>query len=214
MFDEIEYLPSIYPASFFDVSIAAHFGSKFDFKKDGDKYVVPNFSELIDENNDHVFSLQYSKNTLRFHFLIKSPFEGVSVKNYEKEDSIELFIVSQNTEIETVHPFVHHFVFFPQPVAEVAGMEITKFKGGAIRDLAPSKSLSCATNFGANTYESLIELGADAIHGLSLKPETTLRICYKINRTKNDPIHWFRSSKNMKIADYPFLWPRVVLQKK
>ena len=152
--------------------------------------------------------MQYDDASLRFLFECDFPFQTTSVKNYAKEDSIELFVVTNNLDHDSIHPYVHHLLLFPSAIEGVHLIELTKFRGVAQREMISNDMCTVNTTLGSKKYSIELEIPFIHLHGIHNKTKE-IGFGYTINRYKGERQHFSLSSHTMSVVNHPSSLARV-----
>ena len=176
-----------------------------------EKYLIPDFSSLLDQETGIIFHMAYSS-ALHFHFEIQGAFQEVSYPKYQAGDSLELFIDTQNLEgSKVVHSYSHHFVLFPKPFETISGMEVTRFYIHQEHPLAKSSDFKINNQFSDSGYSLTFDLDQRHLHGFDPDVRKSIRFSYRLNRSKKKPLHFNHSSREYSLEKHPSLWMKMNL---
>ena len=159
--------------------------------------------------------MAWNEKGLLFEFEIAKPFEEALYPDYQKGDSIELFIDTRDLKTAGFPTrFCHHFLILPQSVEGIESQEITRFRTDDTHPLADSDLIFCDTEFSKNAQRIRIRIASEALHGYDPLSFDRLGFNYRINRPGGEPGHFVLSSNVANPAGHPSLWASMKLIKK
>ncbi|OGN61429.1 MAG: hypothetical protein A3F40_01285 [Chlamydiae bacterium RIFCSPHIGHO2_12_FULL_27_8] len=192
--------------NFFDLSLDIY---KFESiaKLVSKKYLLPSFSNLLEEEEFAKVYIAYASDGIYLHFEINAPFTKGSMQETSKGDLIEIFIDSRALKTKGyLTKYSHHFVFVAD---EEFGNEVTRFKFDDMHDICDRKFLKADSIIKPEKYMMTIKIDKDAIYGFNPKETKFLSFCYQINRylLPNQTLNI--SSQEHKIEKSPHLWAKL-----
>lgn len=208
MSSELEYLPSLLPVQFFNIECEIKKGLRFGTQEEKRAFQLPSFHDLLSEEHSHKAYMQYDNSSLRVLFECDFPFQTTSVKNFTKEDSIEIYLVTNNLDHDSIHPYVHHLLLFPSAIEGIHLIELTKFRGVAQREIITNDMCSVNTTLATKNYSVELEIPCIHLHGMN-NDTKQLAFGYTINRYKGDRQHFSLSSNAMSVVNHPSRLARV-----
>ena len=184
------------PAGFFQVRAKIH--------RAGRKQPLPDTTGLLNEQKFADIALSWSPQGLSVNAKVK--------KTPEEGDYLELFIDTRDLKTtSSIHKFCHHFIFYPEEVGGVQGIEVTRFRGEDSHELADSSLFVVDTVVKRSSYEMEIGIPKEALHGYSREEVKRIGFCYRLNRKNGQPQHFALSSQFFALEKHPELWASLEL---
>lgn len=200
----LDDLSPLSPEFCFAFEVNTYSFEKRELKK---KHRLPDLSELLYEEPFVQVSLGWSMQGIRVDVDVKEPFVDVFFPNFRKGDSVELFIDTRNLKTAgSPTRFCHHFVFLPKSVDEIQAVEKTRLRAEETRELCDSKLLGVDVDFNRRGYLMKILLPSEALHGYDPEAFDKLGFACRVNRCKEDPMHFPFSSDQFEMERHPNLW--------
>jgi len=210
MFEEV---PSLSVLSFFNVKDDI-FYAKNSLEITDKKYLLISSAPFLAEEKFCDVHMGYNNHALYFHFKIDKPFEDVNITDFQKGDSVEIFIDTRDIKDKTIiSQFCHHFVFFAEEVNGVMGKEITRFRTDEVHPLCSPKDLKVNAHFSKKSHILDIEIKSSALFGYDPTSFERMGFTYRVNRKGGDPQHFAVSSSEYKIELQPSLWSSLIFLK-
>ena len=173
--------------------------------RSGRKNFLPNMSEIFSEENFADVSLMWS-------------FEGLSMglrvkKLPEEGDFLEVFVDTRDIKTaNSIHQFCHHFIFYPEEVDGIQGLEVTRFRGEDKHPHANPLQFLTDVTVKKRSYEMEIGMPKEVLHGYNPEEFKRIGFCYRVVRKNGNPQHFGLSSKFFDIEKHPGLWPSIELK--
>lgn len=205
---DLEELPEILPHFFFEPQIPIYQkkGSKF-----SSDHLLPFFQDFHDEEPFADVFIAYDEEGLSLFFDVKVPFTKSDYPDFLRKDAIELFVHTKEAAIgRYMNKFSHHFLFFPQKVAGISSMEITKFRGEDQHDLAQPEMILTEVEIGKKSYQITVRLTKDILHGFDVESSKEIRLDYRIHRYQDLPQNFFMAKEDI-TEHHLQLWPKLIL---
>lgn len=194
----LENMDPLFPADFLSCSFPIS-SSKFT--------LIPDMSNFLDEEKFSSFYIKWSEEGIEGMITVEQSFEGCFFPEYQKGDSIEIFIDTRDHKKSAFATrFCHHFVFLPAEVNGVRAEEVTKFRLDDSHPLCNSSDLKVSPKIGKKSYEISFFISESALHGYDPSQFSRIGFAYKINRLKAPSQHFPISSKAFDLLDNPSLW--------
>ncbi len=173
--------------------------------------LLPQTDFLLLEDVFADMSFCWDESGLYFNVFFKKKCEDSFYPEYQKGDSVEIFIDTRDfKKANSLTEFCHHFVFLPQKEGtDVIGHEVTRFPSESAHPLADSSLLTGKTVHKSYSYEMEIVIPAKALTGFDPKQFPQLGFTYRINRYKMPPQHFSVSSKFFSFEMRPELWSSI-----
>lgn len=198
----LEQMDPFLPADFFSCYFSIH--------RNLEK--VPSVSELLGEDPFASLSLAWSEEGIVGKLSSEKPFQDSFFPDYEKGDSLEIFIDTRDHKKGGFATrFCHHFLFLPTRVNSIQAQEITRFRLEDTHPLCSSSDLSVSSHLGKNTYELCFTIKAEALHGYDPLQFPRIGFAYILNRCKGKPQQFPISSERFDFLGAPSLWASVTL---
>lgn len=205
-----EDVPDFSPVQFFEMSAdCAYLKGEIQPKK---AYLLPSTEDLLGEEIFSDVYVGWSLDKLSFLIDVKAPFQKIVEGDFEKGDSVELFIDTRDLKARSsVSRYCHHFVFFPQQVGPFYGKEITRFRGDDVHTLCHPEDLLVSSTISPKGYRIVIDLPSACLHGYDPLSFSRLGFTYRINRYEQSAQHFAVSSKDYVIEQHPAMWGTLKL---
>lgn len=208
--ETLDHISPILPIDFFTVQIDLHELEKGALKK---KHQLPEFSDLLSEDPFAQVSMGWEQKGLLFEIEVKQPFTECFFPEFQKGDSIELFIDTRDLKTAGfVTRFCHHFVILPKAMDGIVAQEITAFRTDDRHELCDGSAISVESDFQKRSYSVNIFVPAECLHGYDPSSFERLGFTYRINRFGGDPQHFALSSDYFNIEKEPSLWSSMLLK--
>lgn len=169
---------------------------------------LPDTTFLFGEEAFADFALFWDEKGMYAKVLVKKKCEACFYPDFQKGDSIELFIDTR--DVKTAHSlneFCHHFVFLPQELEGFfCGYEVTRFVKESAHALADSNLFKVQTTLKRFSYEMEITLPKEALFGYDPTSCPRIGFTYRINRYGKASQHFAVSSKFYAFETRPELW--------
>ena len=158
---------------------------------------MPDTTFLLHENLFADVSLCWDAKGVYAHVFFKKKCEAALYPEYQKGDSVEIFIDTRDLKkVHSLTEFCHHFVFLPhQEKKEVSGYEVTRFSRESAHALADPNLLKGQTTHKRFSYEMEITIPQKALFGYDPKNFPRLGFTYRVNRYALPAQHFSVSSK-------------------
>ena len=193
-----ETLEPLIPIDFFNIGVEIRLGKKL---------TLPDTSDLLGEDSFAEVSLCLQKEEVVITALIKKPFEESVFPDFDKGDSLELFLDTRDLKTSGfMNRFCHHFLILPVVVNGIASHEITHFRTEDSHPLCDPLEIEVRPDFASTRYQLEIVLPASCLHGYDPTSFNRLGFTYRINRHQGQPQHFSVSSRDFNIAQHPSLW--------
>lgn len=177
------------------------------------KYLLPSFSKFLNEESFAELFMAYDEGGLYFHVKVNVPFTKVNSPEFNKADSIEIFIDTKDLKTKGhITKFCHHFVFFPEKVQNSFGKEISRFRADDMHKLCNTSDLKIEASILKDSYFMNIFIPQSCLHGFDLKNNDKIGFNYRINRYSQESMHFCASSKEYPIERNPYLWATLALK--
>ncbi len=208
----LENMDPLLPADFFSYSFSIPHIKDFSHclsKKMGE---VPDVSHLLDENKFGSLSMGWNEEGISGRAIIKKPFEGSFFPEYEKGDSLEVFIDTRDhKKSRFASRFCHHFVFLPGEVNGIQAEEVTRFRSEDSHPLSSSSDLQVSCHMEEKSYELCFMIKENALHGYDPSQFPRIGFAYRLNRYKGKPQHFPFSAERFELFEHPSLWSSITL---
>jgi hypothetical protein len=205
-----ENFPDLKVLNFFDITINCYKLST-KIKLLNKKYLLNSFSYLLDEEEFAKVYMAWSEKGLFFIFDVKSAFIKTT-SDYKKSDNVEIFVDTRSLKTKGyITKFCHHFVFFPQEIKGLKGIEVTRFALDDMHKLCEPKTLFVESIIKPKSYMLTIEIPSFCLVGFNPLQINYLSFAYRINRYEKPPQNFSISPLEHKIEKSPHLWPKVNL---
>ncbi len=202
--ETLDHILPILPIDFFTVQI--------DLQKK--KRLLPDFSDLLSEDRFADVSMSWEQKGLSFEIEAKQPFAECFFPEFQKGDSIELFIDTRDLKTAGfITRFCHHFVILPKAMDGIIAQEITAFRTDDRHELCDGSAISVVSDFQKRGYSVNIFIPTECLHGYDPSSFERLGFTYRINRFGGDPQHFALSSDYFNIEKEPSLWSSMSLIK-
>lgn len=196
-------MPPISPVHFFTVELP--------LKKRKTMQTLPDLCDITGEVCFAEAQMRFDETGIELVFSVNAKVKDVHYPAVERGDGIELFIDTRNVKTsKTFTTFCHHFVFLPEPIDEMQGIEKTKFRGNESRPLADPEMLHPTVTQSNAGYEMTIHLTKEVLYGYRLDKKTKIGFAYRIHRAGGQPQHF--GMPDAGIEKDPSLWPTLLLQ--
>lgn len=211
MEENLDQISPILPADFFQFTMDLYpMEKKEKLKK---RHRLTDFSDLLFEDSFANFAFGYSNDGLHFEVDVNKPFEECFFPQWEKGDSLELFIDTRDLKTAGfITKFCHHFVIIPQAVEGVMKQEVTRFRTDDKHELCDSDLIRVDTDFHKKRYELAVFIPKECLYGYDPKSFDRLGFSYRINRVGGRPQHFNVSSAYLSIEQHPSLWSRMEMK--
>ncbi|MBI5273730.1 MAG: hypothetical protein HY860_01600 [Chlamydiales bacterium] len=209
----LEELEPILPLHFFKINTSVHKLVSDDRRqKLSSKYLLGNFSEMLEEEPFADVYMGWHHHGILFSFDIKEEFQDCFYPDYHKGDAVEILIDTKGLTSSHMNRHCHHFFFLPKQKEEKQYEEITKLRYENQRPLASDASIHLQVEFKSNSYQMRIFLTKDALYGYNPAECDKLLLQFIIYRHKQPPQHFCFSKKQFKSMLNPSLWANVQLK--
>lgn len=199
-----EFTAPFLPVDFFTVELQAKLGKELS---------LPDTSELLGEEHFAKVSLSPSQVGIRIKADVRKPFEETQYPDYDKGDSLELFIDTRDLKTAGfMTRFCHHFLILPQSENGVTSREVTRFRTEDTHPLCDPADLEVTMKPSSSRYALDVFIPAQALHGYDPSAFKRLGFTFRLNRYRGDPQHFVLSSKLYKITDHPSYWASIELK--
>ncbi|NGX38912.1 MAG: hypothetical protein KR126chlam1_00228 [Chlamydiae bacterium] len=211
----LDQISSILPSDFFSVEVDIPYVGKREAKDAlKKKHLLPSFSGLLYEAAFAKVAAGWNEDLLVFDVTVEIPFEECFFPEYQKGDSIELFIDTRNLKSAGFPTrFCHHFVICPRPIEGVYAREVTSFRTDDRHELCDPERILVKGDFFRSRYFLKIVLPSDCLHGYDPSAFERLGFAYRINRKGEASQHFALSSRYHSIQQQPSLWSTIQLRK-
>lgn len=207
-----EDLPALSPAQFFGLSSHCYY-CKGALKPEK-SFLLPDTSELLSEERFADVYASWNHEKLCFYFVVHAPFQNVKEGEFQKGDSVELFIDTRDLKTKgVISRFCHHFVFYPVELQNFYGREITRFRNEDVHRLCHPEDLIVKPSQEKSGYHLSIEIPAHCLYGFDPVSFSRIGFTYRVNRTGNLPQHFAVSSEEYSIENHPATWATLKLEK-
>ncbi|NGX34754.1 MAG: hypothetical protein K1060chlam1_01108 [Candidatus Anoxychlamydiales bacterium] len=208
-----ENFPNIKILNFFDINIDLEkYVSKA--KLFSKKYVLKSFSSILNEEEFAKIYMAYNEKGLYFIFDVKTPFTKAFFPEYQRADSIEVFIDTRSLKTKGyITKFCHHFVFFAEDIKGYKAREITRFRADDMHAICGSKDLKVDSIVKPKSYMLDIHIPSFCLTGFNPIDINYLSFTYRINRYQMPPQNFSVSSNEHVIEKSPHLWAKMNLLK-
>lgn len=202
------------PINFFGFEVDCHKVPKKGCQKLGSHYLLPDTSQLCQEMSFADVALGWHSEGLACEVKVRAPVESVLFPSSHLGDSVEIFIDTRDMKSAGFNTrFCHHFCFLPQAVDGIAAREITHFRTEDAHELCDPALLEVQTQVKKNSYEMLLFIPKDCLHGYDADQFQRLGFTYRINRYQKQAQHFTVLSSEYQIDQMPSLWGSLVLKK-
>ena len=196
-----EELDPLIPVDFFNIEVEGTIGKEFS---------LPDTSDLLGESSFADFSMKLTKEALKLKVDIRKPFEESLYPEYEKGDSLELFIDTRDLKTAGfMTRFCHQFLILPVEVQGITSREITRFRTEDVHPLCDPADLEVKAHFHSGRYSLEIEIPEHCLHGYDPASFSRLGFTYRVNRPEGNPQHFSLSSRLYNIVQHPSLWATI-----
>lgn len=152
---------------------------------------------------------------LYFTFEIQTPSVDVSYPDYQKGDSIELFLDTRDRKDQNfVHRFVHHFVFFPFPNRDHYAKEVTRFRSDDMHPLCDPTLIDLTSQIKKEGYHLSVFLPAAILYGYDPMRFEKIGFNYRINTSMGMQQYFALTNDEYRLEQSPSLWASMVFEKK
>ncbi|HEU64332.1 MAG TPA: hypothetical protein ENH96_02950 [Chlamydiae bacterium] len=209
---ELENFPSIKILNFFDIFVDLEkYRSKAKFLSK--KHLLKSFSSLLNEEEFSKVYMSYDEKGLYFIFDVKVSFTKAFFPEYQRADSIEVFIDTRSLKTKGyITKFCHHFVFFAEDIKGYKAREITRFRQDDMHTLADPKDLKVDSIIKPKSYLVDIHIPSFCLTGYNIADINYLSFTYKINRYQMPAQNFCVSSNEHRIEKSPHLWAKMNLK--
>lgn len=168
MEENLEQISPILPMDFFQFTVDLFPIEKKDpFTK---RHLLPHFSDLLFEDSFATSSMGYNDEGLRWEINVAKSFEECYFPDWEKGDSLELFVDTRDVKTSGfLTRFCHHFVFLPKPIEGIIAKEVTRFRTEDKHELCDEELLEVKTEFYKKSYQFTIFIPKECLHGYDTK---------------------------------------------
>ena len=209
---ELENFPSIKILNFFDIFVDLE-KYKSKAKLLSKKYLLKSFSSLLNEEEFSKVYMSYDEKGLYFIFDVKVSFTKAFFPEYQRADSIEVFIDTRSLKTKGyITKFCHHFVFFAEDIKGYKAREITRFRQDDMHTLADPKDLKVDSIIKPKSYLVDIHIPSFCLTGYNIADINYLSFTYKINRYQMPAQNFCVSSNEHRIEKSPHLWAKMNLK--
>ncbi|NGX41291.1 MAG: hypothetical protein KR126chlam4_01130 [Candidatus Anoxychlamydiales bacterium] len=209
---ELENFPSIKILNFFDIFVDLE-KYKSKAKLLSKKYLLKSFSSLLNEEEFSKVYMSYDEKGLYFIFDVKVSFTKAFFPEYQRADSIEVFIDTRSLKTKGyITKFCHHFVFFAEDIKGYKAREITRFRQDDMHTLADPKDLKVDSIIKPKSYMVDIHIPNFCLTGYNIADINYLSFTYKINRYQMPAQNFCVSSNEHRIEKSPHLWAKMNLK--
>lgn len=205
---DIEEFPEIVPTSFFDLKIEAIHLKGVNLSS---RHLLPNFEEMTHLEPFAECYIGWNEEELVLLFNVDKPFESADYPDYQKSDSIEIFINTRGASpTRYSNRFCHHFVVFPTKVNGIHAIELTKFRGEDRHDLCQPEQIEVKSTHQKSSYCLQIRLSKVILNGYDSNENRLIGFDYRLHRKGGQPQTLFHIPST--ISDFsPLLWPKLEL---
>ena len=210
---ELENFPNLKVLNFFDINLdVERYKSKAKFFSK--KYLLKSFSPLLNEEEFAKVSMAFDEKGLYFIFDVKVPFTKAFFPEYQRADSIEIFIDTRSLKTKGyITKFCHHFVFFPEDIKGYKAREATRFRQDDMHTLSDPKDLKVDSIIKPKSYLLDIYIPSFCLTGYNPVDINYLSFTYKINRYQMPAQNFCVSSNEHAAEKSPHLWAKMNLKK-
>lgn len=210
MEESLNQLSPILPIDFFQITLQAQpYNHKEKWSK---KHLLPNFSNLLSDPFFASVSMGIHQKGIHFHIAFLQAFSDCQLPNYQKGDSVEIFIDTRDLKSAGyLNKFCHHFIFLPIEVDGVKAMEVTTFRTDDRHELCESELLKVDSTFKKKSFEMEIEIPSRCLVGYDPTSFDRMGFTYRINRHVGNPQHFSLSSKYLTVEKESKKWSTVRL---
>lgn len=192
------------PVDFFQISWDLPFAKEIPSRFSG-SFTLPDTSEFLGEDSFALMKMACHEKGLLIHARVEKPYEESFFPNWEKGDSLELFIDTRDLKTTGfMTKFCHHFVIVPEK--EGSAHEVTRFRTDDNHPLCSPEDILVTTSFEKKAYEMKIEISSACLHGYDPLSFDRLGFTYRFNRYGGAPQHFSVSSQDYAIERHPSLW--------
>jgi hypothetical protein len=202
--DNLENLEALFPIDFFSLELELPMHKKV---------ALPDTSELLAEESFADVKCSWTREAFFVQALIRKPFEDCFFPEFERGDSLELFINTRALKKSGFATrFCHHFLILPRSVQGITSQEITRARGEEAHPLCNPDEISVETDFRSAKYSLEVTLPTSCLYGFD--PEACERIgfTYRLNRFRGAPQHFSVSSAFYAIEEHPGEWASLTLK--
>jgi len=209
---DFENFPNIKILNFFDINIdlEKYLSKAKLFSK---KYRLQSFSALLNEDQIADVYMAYDNKGLYFIFDVKVPFTKAFFPEYQRGDSIEIFIDTRSLKTKGyITKFCHHFVFFAENIKKDKAKEVSRFRQDDMHTIADPKDLKVDSVIKQKSYILDIHIPSFCLTGYNPLEIDYLSFNYKINRYQMSAQNFCVSAIEHNIEKSPHLWARMHLK--
>lgn len=198
----LEHMDPLLPADFFSYS----------FSLEKQLTLLPDLTSFLDEEKFASLFLGWNEEGIFGKAVVERTFEKSLFPEYEKGDSLEIFIDTRDHKKNGfASRFCHHFVFLGEEVVGVQAEEVTRFRLEDSHPLCSSSDLEVSCKKEKKSYELSFQIKENALHGYNPQEFKKIGFAYRVNRWKGKPQHFPVSSKCFELLDHSGLWASLAL---
>lgn len=181
--------------------------------KAGKGSMLPSLSWLSEESDFATFWWRVAEEGVRFVIEVDKPVEKVILPQFDRGDSIELFIDTRdNKASKLITQYCHHFVVLPQPQEATHLLEVTRFHVYHKRERVDTSVCKVSVTEQKKKYKVELFLPKSALFGYDLSSYNKLGFTYKVNGFNRDSQYFVLSGRHYNIASHPHLWGSFLIK--
>jgi hypothetical protein len=181
-------------------------------RKWGEDSLLPSTSSLFGQDSGAAVSVAYDETGLYFFIEVEASQVQVKYPDFQKGDSVELFIDTKNLKnARTTHRFCHHFYILPERVEGHMMGECTRFRTEDSHPLCQSEELEVKVVRKKSGYKIEAFIPEKALIGFQPEAGSCLGFCYRINRSQG-ATEQLGLPLQLAVEQAPYLWPTLKLK--
>lgn len=181
-------------------------------QKNISRHLLPETGSMTGEICFGDVAIGWSFEGIELYVMVKQPYLKSCYPNYDKGDSFELCIDTRDVKTSGYNTrFCHHFVFLPEAVEGLQGVELTKFRTEDAHELCNPKDLQVKATFKSDYYILQCFIPAHCLSGYDPEQFERLGMTYRINRSSGRPQHFAVVAEDYKFQEQPSLWASLRL---
>lgn len=171
------------------------------------KYLLPDLSELCDEEAFAEVYIGWAKEGLAVFMKVNEPFKKAYQPSVQKGDSLELFIDTRDVKTSGHNTrYCHHFFCLPEEVDGLQAGELTHFRTEDAHEWCNHEDFQVNCSLHATSYTMLFFIPAHCLHGYDPDNFDRMGFAYRINRAAGSSQHFCAVTKEFQIEQQPSLW--------
>ena len=209
LIDLLESLDPLFPLDSFRVCGSVPYAKKEDmtWSKMRKQAPLSDLSAILAEEDFSHVALAWNPDSLCVYLRVDQPCTQVEYPQFAQGDAFEVFIDTRDLkESRFFHPFCHRFLFLPKEVQGVQAREISLFRKEEGHPLCDPQKLAVAVERHKDSYEMLLHIEGEALHGFERGDRMKIGFSYRLHRAGNRSEAFCLSSSHFSIEQQPRFW--------